>query len=172
MTISTSSPVSDDAYNITVKGKYGTTDRACTYSIAFDIGDWGYLEAGELGYQILQEGKTKYNLTTGEQYRTQDAKATIGLAWNGGDQHWDGGTVNIWVEDPANIFTSISATPTSCTPSASGTVITVVGTIKLTNPPWGAYTGPRLRGAASANFPDTGSARHLQDVGWTVTYIN
>jgi hypothetical protein len=131
----------------------------------YNIGKWRFLLSGEPGFIAAQSGKTQY-VSPDYQPELQPGKATIGLGWNNGDQFWAGGTVNISL-DHGGLFTSYSMSPTSTTPNASGTLITV-SNVKVTGT-WTNSTYPRVSGN-SVNFPGYGGERAYQDIGWTVVF--
>jgi|GEM_PF-6451368 len=133
----------------------------------YSIGKWRFLQAGELGYQAAQGGITDYRASDGWQQQIRPAKATIGLGWNNGDQFWTGGTVSISFKSES-LFISISCTPTSTTPSAGGTLITVNARVTGT---WTAYSGPRVWGTSVIFGGTTGAERAYQDTGWIVRFV-
>ncbi|MBC7218606.1 MAG: PKD domain-containing protein [Hadesarchaea archaeon] len=148
--------------NVTVSS--GQTVSVTGY---YNIGKWRFLQAGDLGFIAAQEGKTNFYSLSNQQ-EVQPGKATIGLGWNNGDQFWSGGIVNINI-DHGGLFISYSMSPTSTTPNANGTLITI-SNVKVTGT-WASSTYPRLSGT-SVNFPGYGGEgnRYYQDVGWTVYF--
>jgi PKD repeat protein len=149
-----------DSQTVTV-----SSGQTVTVTGYYNIGKWRWLQSGDPGFIAAQSGKTQYISPT-NQIDLQIGKATIGLGWNNGDQFWTGGTVNISL-DHGGLFTSYSMSPTSATPNASGTLITV-SNVYVTGT-WSASSYPRVSGN-SVNFPGWGGERPNQDISWTVVF--
>jgi len=151
-----------DSQTVTV-----SSGQTVTVTGYYNIGKWRWLQSGDPGFIAAQSGITKYNTSTGTSTDIQVGKATIGLSWN--EQFWAGGTVNISL-DHGGLFTSYSMSPTSTTPNASGTLITI-SNVCVTGT-WSSTTYPVLTGT-SANFPGYGyEGSPSRQVGWSVQFVS
>jgi hypothetical protein len=136
----------------------------------YNIGKWRWLQSGDPGFIAAQSGISKYKTSTGETIPVQDGKATIGLGWN--EQFWAGGTVSISLDSGSGLFTNIAYSPSSTTPNASGTLVTIpMDSVKVTGT-WTTTTYPVLTGT-SVNFPGYGyEGSPSRQVGWSVQFVS